>query len=108
MPEACGKIEIESLRARDEGAAAALLARAFESNPLNLAAIQSPDPARRRSCNLQGMRCLLPVARVHGLVLSARLAGELAGVLVAAPPFSYPFPPPPVWPRMRTAFIQGP
>lgn len=107
MPEACGKIQIERLRARDEGAAAALLARAFESNPLNLAAIQSPDPARRRSCNLQGMRCLLPVARLHGLVLSAWLEGELAGVLVAAPPFSYPFPPPPVWPRLRTAFIQG-
>src|SRR5271166_1398555 len=107
MREVRAKIEIDGLRAQDQDPAAGLLARAFESNPLNLAAIRSPDAARRRRCNLQGMRCLLPVARVHGLVLAASLEGQLAGVLVAAPPFSYPFPPAPLWPRMRTVFSQG-
>ncbi|HTF35917.1 MAG TPA: GNAT family N-acetyltransferase [Myxococcota bacterium] len=107
MVEARPKIEIDELRAPGEPLAAALLARAFESNPLNLAAIQSPDTARRRRCNMEGMRCLLPVARVHGLVLAASLEGQLAGVLIAALPFSYPFPPAPFWARMRAVFIQG-
>jgi ribosomal protein S18 acetylase RimI-like enzyme len=107
MLEACSKIEVDALQAQDEPLAAALLARAFESNPLNLAAIQSPNAARRRRCNLQGMRCLLPVATAHGLVLAASLDGQLAGVLVAAPPFSYPFPPAPFWQRMHTVFSQG-
>ena len=107
MSEVCSKIEIEGLRAQDEPLAATLLARAFESNPLNLAAIKSPDAARRRRCNLQGMRCLLPVAMAHGLVLAASLDRQLAGVLVAAPPLSYPFPPAPFWQRMRAVLIQG-
>jgi GNAT superfamily N-acetyltransferase len=107
MVEARSKIGIDELRAPGQPVAAALLARAFESNPLNLAAIQSPDAARRRRCNVQGMRCLLPVARAHGLVLAASLEGQLAGVLIAAPPFSYPFPPAPLWSRMRAVFSQG-
>jgi ribosomal protein S18 acetylase RimI-like enzyme len=101
------KIEIQELRAQDQEQAAALLARAFESNPLNLAAIQSSDVARRRRCNLHGMRCLLPVARAHGLVLAASLEGRFAGVLVAAPPDSYPLPAPPLWPRVRALLSQG-
>jgi len=101
------EIEIGRLQAAEQAAAAGLLARAFESNPLNLAAIRSPDPDRRRRCNAQSMRCLLPVAEVHGLVLAASLGGQLAGVLVAAPPDAYPFPPPALWPRLRTLFTQG-
>src|SRR6516225_3448190 len=100
MPAAPPDLQIADLRAQDGEPAAALLARAFESNPLNHAAIRSPDAARRRRCNLQGMRCLLPVARTHGLVLAACLEGRLAGVLVAAPPHSYPLPAPPLWPRL--------
>ena len=107
MLEAGSKIEIAGLRAADEALAATLVARAFESNPLNLAAIRSRDSARRRRCNLHGMHCLLPVARAHGLVLAASLEGELAGVLVAAPPFSYPLPPAPLWRRMRALLVQG-
>ncbi len=107
MREACSKIEIHALCGRGQDAAAALLARAFESNPLNQAAIRSRDAAQRRRCNLQGMRSLLPVARVHGLVLAAFLEGRAAGVLIAAPPFSYPFPPPPFWMQARTVLIQG-
>jgi ribosomal protein S18 acetylase RimI-like enzyme len=101
------KIKTQALRAQDQEPGAALLARAFESNPLNLAAIQSADAARRRRCNLEGMRCLLPVAKVHGLVLTASLEGRLAGVLVAAPPFGYPLPPAPLLPRMRALLRQG-
>jgi len=49
----------------------------------------------------------LPVAMAHGLVLAASLDGQLAGVLVAAPPLFYPFPPAPFWPRVRAVLIQG-
>jgi ribosomal protein S18 acetylase RimI-like enzyme len=101
------EIEIGRLRVPDQPAAALLLARAFESNPLNLAVIRSQDPARRRRCNALSMRCLLPVAEVHGLVLAASLGGKLAGVLVAAPPDRYPFPPAALRPRLRALFIQG-
>ncbi|HKE09939.1 MAG TPA: GNAT family N-acetyltransferase [Myxococcota bacterium] len=107
MAEAPPELQIAGLGAQDGELAAALLARAFEGNPLNLAAIRSPDAARRRRCNLQGMRCLLPVARTHGLVLGASLEGRLAGVLVAAPPYSYPLPAPPLWPRLRALLSQG-
>jgi len=107
MAEAPPELQIAGLGAQDGELAAALLARAFEANPLNLAAIRSSDAARRRRCNLQGMRCLLPVARTHGLVLGASLEGRLAGVLVAAPPYSYPLPAPPLWPRLRALLSQG-
>jgi len=107
MAGAPPELQIAGLGAQDGELAAALLARAFEGNPLNLAAIRSPDAARRRRCNLQGMRCLLPVARTHGLVLGASLEGRLAGVLVAAPPYSYPLPAPPLWPRVRALLSQG-
>ncbi|HYB12866.1 MAG TPA: GNAT family N-acetyltransferase [Myxococcota bacterium] len=107
MLESRGKVKIERLRESDELRAAALLARAFENNPLNLAAIQSSDAARRRRCNTQSMRCLLPVARVHGLVLVASFEGRPAGVLVAAPPYAYPFPPAPWWPRVRAMLRHG-
>jgi len=107
MAGARPEIEIGRLQAPEQPAAALLLARAFESNPLNLAAIRSRDPARRRRCNAQSMRCLLLVAEVHGLLLAASLGGQLAGVLVAAPPHCYPFPPAALWPRLRALFTQG-
>jgi GNAT superfamily N-acetyltransferase len=107
MREAFLRIGIRELESQEESLAATLLARAFQDNPLNLAAISSPDPARRLRSNLQGMRCLLPVARAHGLVLAASLEGPPAGILVAAPPFAYPFPPAPFWPRLRALWGQG-
>ena len=52
------------------------------------------------------MRQLLPMARLHGLVLGA---GEdaLAGVLIAAPPHAYPLPPPSPAAQLRALLSQG-
>lgn len=84
-----------------------LLARAFRDNPLNVAVVGARDPARRLRSNLHGMRSLLPVARAHGEVRVARAEGEIAGVLIAAPPFAYPFPAPPLASRLRCLVGQG-
>lgn len=87
-------------------AAIRLLARAFRDNPLNRAVIRR-RPARRLRSNEHGMRAHLPVARAHGRVLGAQRGGALAGVLVAAPPWGYPFPRPSTWARLRCLAGQG-
>jgi ribosomal protein S18 acetylase RimI-like enzyme len=84
-----------------------VLARAFCDNPLNRAVIGGGDARRRLRSNLHGMRSLLPVAVDHGDVLAARVAGRVAGVLISAPPGSYPLPPPPVIQRLRCLLGQG-
>jgi hypothetical protein len=86
---------------------AAVLARAFRDNPLNVAVIQSDDPVFRIRCNFHGMRALLPVARACGQVLAAWLEGRLAGALVAANPYGYPLPAPPLAARFRCFWGQG-
>ncbi len=53
------------------------------------------------------MRALLCVAETRGIVLGARYAGVLAGVGVAAPPFGFPFPAPPLGVQLRVLFVQG-
>jgi GNAT superfamily N-acetyltransferase len=73
--------------------AAEVLARAFRDNPLNVAVL-GPDPERRLRANRAAMRELMPLALRHGAVLSASARGRCAGVLLGAPPFSYPFPAP--------------
>jgi ribosomal protein S18 acetylase RimI-like enzyme len=89
-------------------AARELLAHAFESNPLNRAAVRKRSAAARRRCNTHGMRLHLPVALAHGQVLGARLPDGLAGVLISAPPLTYPFPPGPFGARLRCLIAQGP
>jgi ribosomal protein S18 acetylase RimI-like enzyme len=100
-------VSIGSLVSGDVGAAVDVLAHAFRDNPLNLAVIRSDDPTRRLHSNLHGMRSLLPVARVYGCVRVARLGECLAGVLIAAPPGSYPLPPPSLRHRLRCLVGQG-
>jgi ribosomal protein S18 acetylase RimI-like enzyme len=83
-----------------------VLARAFRDDPLTLA-IVGPDPARRLRSNLHGMGALLPVASRHGLVLAAFRDARIVGVLLAAPPYTYPFPPAAPWVRLRCLLGQG-
>jgi len=56
--------------------------------------------------NRAGMRLLLPVAQRHGLVLAA---GEerILGCLLAAPPWRYPLPAPPLGPQLLAMARQG-
>jgi ribosomal protein S18 acetylase RimI-like enzyme len=98
---------IAELEAADRPRAVAVLARAFRDNPLNVAVIGAGDAERRLRCNLYGMQSLLPAAANHGSVLVARSQGRVAGVLISAPPGSYPLPPPPLLPRIRCLLGQG-
>jgi ribosomal protein S18 acetylase RimI-like enzyme len=98
---------IGPLSAAEISPLAAVLARAFRDNPLNVAVVQSDDPAFRIRCNFHGMRALLPVAQTSGQVLTARLEGRLAGALVAVNPYGYPLPAPPLAARLRCFWGQG-
>jgi len=55
------------------------------------------------------MQALIASARAgRGRLLAIHDGGRLAGVLVAAPPGAYPFPPPPLRVQLRIALAQGP
>lgn len=84
-----------------------LLARAFRDNPLNRAVIRSGRSAVRVRSNAHGMRAHLPAALGRGRLLGAQREGVLVGVLVAAPPGGYPFPPPSGRARLRCLWGQG-
>lgn len=88
----------------EEGAR--LLAAAFRDNPLNRAVLGG-SPRRRERANFSGLRASLPVALAHGEVLRAQDAAGLAGVLIAAPPREFPFPPPSPLRRMFATWAQG-
>ena len=90
----------------DCDAVVGVLARAFRDNPLTLA-IVGADPARRLCSNLHGMGALLPVAQRHGLVLAAFRHARVVGALLAAPPYTYPFPPAAPGARLRCLLHQG-
>lgn len=99
---------IVPLLAPEFAEASALLARAFRDNPLNVAVIgASSTAARRERCNAIGMRNLLRAGEPHGVLRGARVSDRLAGVLVAAPPDAFPFPPPPFGAQLRTLLVQG-
>ncbi len=53
------------------------------------------------------MQNLLRVARGRGLVLAVHEGERLGGVLVATPPFAWPFPPPPLAAQLRSLLVQG-
>jgi GNAT superfamily N-acetyltransferase len=108
-PVAAGPPHVAPYRREERAAATGLLARAFRDNPLNRAVVHRGASARVRA-NRHGMRAHLPPAERAGTLLGARLAPEapLAGVLVAAAPGQWPFPPPPVAARLRCALLQGP
>ncbi len=101
-PEAAG-----ALLAAEREAAVQLLARSFRDNPLNVAVIDSDDPAVRLRVNAHGLRALLPTAHAHGRVRVQRVAGELAGVLIAAPPDAFPLPAASFARRLRSSLGQG-
>jgi len=103
-PQAAARIA--PLAAGERERAAGVLARAFRDSPLNRAVI-GPDPQRRLRANLAGARALLPSALAHGSVLAAHAEGELRGVLVAAGPFAWPLPAPPVLVNLRRVLGQG-
>jgi GNAT superfamily N-acetyltransferase len=110
MPRAAGPYaegRVAPLGAAGEAAAAGALARAFRDNPLHVAVL-GPDPERRLRANLRSMTELVPLARRVGLALEARVADACAGVLLAAPPHGYPFPPPPLATVLRSWLCQGP
>jgi len=83
-----------------------VLARAFRDNPLNRAVI-GPDPDRRLRCNRAGMAVHLPAVQGAARLLGARSEGVLVGVLVAAEPGGWPFPPAPPGSFLRLLFGQG-
>ncbi|NNL85640.1 MAG: GNAT family N-acetyltransferase [Myxococcales bacterium] len=97
---------VRSARDEDLPAAADLLARAFRDNPLNRALLRGGESHRERA-NHAGLRATLPVSLRHGEILCASERRELAGVLIAAPPGSFPFPAPPVPKRLRAMWAQG-
>jgi ribosomal protein S18 acetylase RimI-like enzyme len=105
--EAGFSLSIGTLTEEDFPRAVAVLARAFRDNPLNVAVIGSRHGARRLRSNTYGMGALLPVAREHGHLMAARADGEIAGALVAAPPYGYPLPAPPLRTRLRCLAGQG-
>lgn len=100
-------VSIAPLRNPDRPAAAAVLARAFRDNPLNVAVIGSPSAERRLRANRHGMDALLPVAQSHGCALGASWDGRVAAALVATPPYAFPLPPPPLLARLRCLAGQG-
>jgi ribosomal protein S18 acetylase RimI-like enzyme len=87
-----------------------VLARAFRDNPLNLVAVRG-GPARRLRSNASGMRVMLGsiTAGSGSLVLAARCPGAEApgGLLIAASPFGFPLPPPPLASQLRCLWGQG-
>jgi ribosomal protein S18 acetylase RimI-like enzyme len=101
-----GGIRIEGLGAADHEPAVAVLARAFQDNPLNRAVIRGSAETRRRA-NAHTMRALLAIAESHGVVLVARRGQALGGALVAAPPHAFPFPAPGLWTRLRVVLGIG-
>ncbi len=88
-------------------ASVAVLAAAFRDNPLNRAAIASPNPKKRLRVNAVGMRALLPVAHARDGVLVARTHGAVSAALISAPPYGYPLPPPPFVQRLWCFLGQG-
>ena len=99
---------VEPLEPAAFAEAAALLARAFRDNPLNVAVIGArTSPQRRERCNAVIMRNLLRVAAGSGVLLGVRYAGVLAGALVAAPPYAFPFPAPGAGAQLRALLVQG-
>jgi len=100
-------LRIEPIGSGDLAAAAGLLARAFRDNPLNRAVIGEPA-GRRLRCNQVAMRVHLPLAAASGSVRVARRERRLAGVLIAAPPGTWPFPRPGLGGGLRLVLGQGP
>jgi ribosomal protein S18 acetylase RimI-like enzyme len=104
--EAARPVRVGALAPSARDDAAEVLARAFRDNPLNVAVL-GPDPERRLRANRAAMRELMPLALRHGAVLAAPAQGRCAGVLLGAPPFTYPFPPPSLPALLQSWLRQG-
>jgi ribosomal protein S18 acetylase RimI-like enzyme len=86
---------------------ARMLARAFRDNPLNVAVIDSAEPARRQRANLHGMRASLESALRDGETLAASSGGRVLAALLAVPPGAYPLPVPGLLRQALCVFGQG-
>jgi ribosomal protein S18 acetylase RimI-like enzyme len=98
---------IRAFAADDHAQVAALLARAFRDNPLNVAVVGAASPERRLRSNLLGTGALLHSARENGEVWVARVGGRPLGALVGTGAWEYPLPPAPLHERLRCLFGQG-
>jgi ribosomal protein S18 acetylase RimI-like enzyme len=100
--------ECEQSRLPPSEAAAtlALLSEAFADAPLTRRVVGGSRARRIRSTRL-GLAAQLPEAFVRTTVLGARTGATLAGVLIGAPPYAHPFPPPSLARRIWTAAGQG-
>jgi len=83
-----------------------VLALAFHDQPLDRAVVGG-GPRRRLRAERAGMRATLEVARDRADVRVARAADEVAGVLVALAPWTFPLPPPRPAAQLRTLLAQG-
>lgn len=99
-------LDVGPLDEPERDAAVQLLARAFRDNPLNTAVVGG-RARRRLRANRAGTRAALESARGLALVLGARRAGALVGVLVAQPPGVHPLPLPGVATQLRVLAAQG-
>ena len=103
MPE----LAILAVAAETRESAARVLAHAFRDNPLNVAVIESSDPARRLLSNLHGMRASLAATERGGEAFVALLEGHVAGALLAIPPGAYPLSAPGWLRQVRCVLGQG-
>ena len=90
----------------EAGAALVVLSEAFADAPLTQRVVGGSRARRVRSTRL-GLGAQLPAAFAHATVLGGRTGATLAGVLIGAPPYAHPFPPPSLARRLWTAAGQG-
>jgi GNAT superfamily N-acetyltransferase len=98
--------EQSRLQPAEAGAALAVLADAFADAPLTRRVVGGSRARRLRSTRL-GLGAQLPAAFARATVLGGRTGATLAGVLIGAPPYAHPFPPPSLARRLWTAAGQG-
>jgi ribosomal protein S18 acetylase RimI-like enzyme len=98
--------EQSRLQPAEAADALAVLADAFADAPLTQRVVGGSRARRVRSTRL-GLGAQLPAAFECATVLGGRTGATLAGVLIGAPPYAHPFPPPSLARRLWTAAGQG-
>lgn len=87
-------MRVASFGNRDCSEGAALLANAFRNNPLNRAISRAESSRECHRANHLEINASFSTALAAGRVLAASNNDGLIGLLVAAPPDTFPFPPP--------------
>jgi ribosomal protein S18 acetylase RimI-like enzyme len=98
--------EQSRLQPAEAGDVLGVLADAFADAPLTQRVVGGSRARRVRSTRL-GLGAQLPAAFECATVLGGRTGANLAGVLIGAPPYAHPFPPPSLARRLWTAAGQG-